>query len=80
MRHLAFRFVRRAPSASSAHFVVDPYLDYRRRLDSNWKHGLKRRKLDVDYDAIRSGFNEWWQAFAAYSKDPSVRLFRKLLF
>jgi hypothetical protein len=72
MRHLAFRFVRHAPSSVDANFVVDPYLDYRRRLDSNWRHGLERRKLNIDYDAIKNGYNDWWRAFAAYNKDPNV--------
>lgn len=72
MRHLAFRFVKHAPSSSGSNFVIDPYLDYRRRLEATWYEGLKKRGLNINYDAIRSGYQEWWRAFSAYNKDPDV--------
>lgn len=79
MRHLAFRFVRHAPStAANSQFVVDPYLDYRKRLNSNWQTSLKRRKLQVDYDLLKSDYQKWWNAFATYNKDQSVNFIKTL--
>jgi hypothetical protein len=75
MRHLAFRFVRHIPSVAGTQFVVDPYLDYRTRLNSEWRKSLERRQFHGDYDLLTSGFNKWWQAFDTYSKDQSVSYF-----
>lgn len=72
MKHLAFRFVRHAPSLAESPFVVDPYLDYRQRLNENWQKSLERRKLAIDYALIKNGFNKWWAAFSKYNKEQNV--------
>jgi hypothetical protein len=72
MRHLAFRFVEHAPTVAASQFVVDPYLDYRHRLDDQLRASLERRNLKIDYDSIKQGYGKWWHAFEKYCKDGNV--------
>ncbi|KAI6208345.1 TRNA (guanine-N(7)-)-methyltransferase [Aphelenchoides besseyi] len=77
MRHLLVRFVRPVDGDSSK-FVVDPYLDYRDRLQY-MEQNVKNLRSQVDFEKIKRDYTHWWRAFLKHENDKTRETRTKLL-
>ncbi|KAI6221995.1 hypothetical protein M3Y95_00937800 [Aphelenchoides besseyi] len=77
MRHLLLRFVRPVDGVCSQ-FVVDPYLDYRDRLQ-HMERNVKSLRSKVDFEKIKRDYTHWWEAFLVHENDKTRETRTKLL-